>query len=90
MRTIIILQAIIILLGAYYLFTQSQEKVAVTPDEVPSAVVVPTVREGYTPPTENPPRTETTDASSSTSGIVGHSDVGMEYPVMDETLPEVR
>lgn len=89
MRTIIIIQAIIIILGAYYFYMQTQEKVAepVTATEQP--VVVPTVRESYTPPTENPPSTSEIDASTSASGVTGYSDVGMEYPIIDEGM-EVR
>ena len=89
MRAIIIIQAIIIILGAYYFYMQSQEKVVepVTTSEQP--VVAPTVREGYMPPTENPPSTSEIDASTSASGVTGHSDVGMEYPIMDEGM-EVR
>jgi len=86
MRTIIIIQAIIIVLGAYYLFMQSQKNAAVPDVVTPAEVVVPTVREGYTPPTENPPTTSTIDATTSQSGITGHSDVGMEYPIMDEGI----
>lgn len=89
MRIIIIIQALVILIGAYYIFAQSQENVDSPEMLTVPAMVVPTDRAGYTPPTEDPPVDETKSENNATSGITGHSDVGMEYPIMDETL-EVR
>jgi hypothetical protein len=88
MRTIIIIQTIIILAGAYYVYQLSQ------PKEMPAsptleATTTPAFLEGYTPPTENPPPFENVATTTQESDITGHSDVGMEYPIMDGEL-EVR
>lgn len=90
MRTIIIIQSLIILLGAYYVYTlRASTLVTPEPELVPVAEmkVAPAVIEGYIPPTENPPRDETeTDATT----VTGSSDVGMEFPIMDEGVPEAQ
>lgn len=88
MRIIIIIQTLIILAGAYYLYQQSQ------PAEMPTtptleATTTPALLEGYTPPTENPPPFDNVATTTVESDITGHSDVGMEYPIMDGEL-EVR
>lgn len=85
MKLIIIIQTLIIIAGAYYLYLLNNEKeVIVEPvTETSMPVVEPgTVREGYTPPTENPPA----DPATLNSGVTGNSDVGMEFPIPDEEL----
>ncbi len=89
MRIIIIIQTIIILAGAYYFYTQSQVP-AVAPE-----TIVPTLQPatstsnypGYEPPTGNPPGFE---AEATSSVDVSASDVGMEYPTMDEDVPQAQ
>ncbi len=85
MKVIILIQSIIILLGAYYMYTMSQrvEVVAEPPIVEMTPMKVPDTLEGYTPPTSNPPADETTVESGTT--IKGPNDAGMEYPVMDGT-----
>jgi hypothetical protein len=88
MRIIIIIQTLIILAGAYYLYSQSQQpEVEVSP--VLTATTTTPFLEGYTPPTENPPSFEDVATTSDMSDITGHNDVGMEYPIPDNEL-EVR
>ena len=83
MRAILLIQSIIILLGAYYIYTLSHvTKVELSP--VPVVQMVPTstpnkLREGYTPPTTQPPK-DTPVIQATTSSITGPSDAGMEYP----------
>lgn len=91
MRIIIIVQSIIILLGGYYLYTQSQLK-TVEPVTVPTLVPAAPADEhpGYEPPTENPPGYEAEVSATTTSPVTGPSDAGMEYPTMDTVPPEVR
>jgi hypothetical protein len=85
MKLIIIIQTLIIIAGGYYVYLLSNATEVVvepTPTEVTPVVAPGTVREGYTPPTENPP----IDPAQAGSAITGHSDVGMEYPIPDEDL----
>ena len=87
MKIIILIQSIIILVGAYYIYTLPQAKTVV--ESAPTVQIVPvdTVREGYVPPTTQPPRDESvTTETSASSNISGPSDVGMEYPIMDEGI----
>lgn len=88
MRTIIIIQTLIILAGAYYFYLQSQAT-PVPVEPTLEATTTPAFLEGYTAPTENPPAFENVATTSAESDITGHSDVGMEYPIMDEGI-EVR
>lgn len=85
MKLIIIIQTLIIIAGAYYVYLLSnKDEVIVEPvTETSVPVVEPgTPREGYTPPTENPPA----DPNELNSAVTGHSDVGMEFPIPDEEL----
>jgi len=85
MKLIIIIQTLIIIAGAYYVYLLSnKDEVIVEPvAETSMPVVEPgTPREGYTPPTENPPA----DPNELNSEVTGHSDVGMEFPIPDEEL----
>jgi hypothetical protein len=85
MKLIIIIQTLIIVAGAYYVYLLTHPK-EVTIESVPTttAPVVEegAVRENYTPPTENPPA----DPATLDSEVMGHSDVGMEFPVPDEDI----
>jgi hypothetical protein len=84
MKLIIIIQTLIIIAGGYYVYllTNKTEVVAepVPTIEMDVAPVAP--REGYVPPTENPPM----DPVEAKSEVTGHSDVGMEFPVPDEEI----
>lgn len=85
MKLIIIIQSLIIIAGAYYVYllTHSTEVIVEpTPTNTMPVVEPGTVREGYTPPTENPPA----DPAELNSEVTGHSDVGMEFPVPDEEI----
>lgn len=84
MRAIILIQAIIIVVGAYYIYTLSHAT-QVTESPVPVVEMVPTtttptvIRTGYTAPTTQPPvDTPTTNPTPST--VTGPNDAGMEYP----------
>ncbi len=83
MKTIIIIQTLIIIAGGYYVYLLNNPKteVVVEPsvNTMPAAPAPGTVREGYTPPTSNPP----IDPVTASSSVTGHSDVGMEYPTLD-------
>lgn len=85
MKLIIIIQTLIIIAGAYYVYLLSNATEVIV-EPVPE-VSMPVVekgepRDGYTPPTENPP----TDPATLNSEVTGHSDVGMEFPTPDEDL----
>ena len=86
MKAIILLQSIIILLGAYYIYTLSQAK---APADVTPMIhleqATTTEHPGYVPPTGPPPTDESLDVPSdaTTSTPTGPSDAGMEYPVPD-------
>jgi hypothetical protein len=85
MKLIIIIQTLIIIAGAYYLYVLNNDtEVIVEPvAETSMPVVEPgTARQGYTPPTENPPA----DPNELNSEVTGHSDVGMEFPIPDEEI----
>jgi hypothetical protein len=86
MKIIIIIQSLIILAGAYYIYTLSAPIVI---DE-PSPTITPAliIREGYTPPTANPPAV-TESTTTIETGVSGPSDAGMEYPILDSEV-EVR
>ena len=85
MRIIIIVQSLIILVGAYYIYTLSQ---AVPVETTPLPIRVESSpineREGYVPPTENPPGVDT--AMTATSSVSGPNDAGMEYPILDTEI----
>ena len=85
MKLIIIIQSLIIVAGAYYVYTlsHSQDVIAEPMPTDAAPLVMPGMpREGYTPPTENPPA----DPNELNSEVTGHSDVGMEFPVPDEEI----
>ncbi len=81
MKLIIIIQTLIIIAGGYYVYllTHSTEVIVEPVPTVKINIEPGTVREGYTPPTENPPADEAVQSSE----VTGHSDVGMEFPVPD-------
>lgn len=85
MKLIIIIQTLIIIAGGYYVYLLSNAtEVIVEPAPETSMPVIESgsARDGYTPPTENPPA----DPATLNSEVTGHSDVGMEYPVPDEVI----
>jgi hypothetical protein len=89
MRAIILIQAIIIVLGAYYIYTMSHA-VKVEQSPVPVVQMIPAtttneVHPGYVPPTTQPP-SDVPPATTSKSVIKGPNDAGMEYP----TNPDVN
>lgn len=87
MKVIILVQSIIIVLGAYYLYTL-REQVSEVPTNATLELmpVIPPNRDGYVPPTEQPP-VEVTEASASTTEMIGGpNDAGMEYPIQDAEL----
>ena len=85
MRTIIIIQTLIIIAGGFYIYTLSKEPKAEVKTEAPAIVTPPenikNLHPGYVPPTENPPAVEAT--ASGSKAFPGNSDAGMEYPIMD-------
>jgi len=91
MRTIILIQAIIIVLGAYYLYTLTHvTKVEQSPApvvEMVPASTTSTIHPGYVPPTTQPPKDDV--SSSATSTVKGATDVGgMEYPNPDSNYTD--
>jgi hypothetical protein len=87
MKFIIIIQSLIIIAGAYYVYLLSNNSVEETtietiPQELMPVGVPGEPREGYTPPTGNPPA----DPALLDSEVTGHSDVGMEFPIPDEDV----
>lgn len=88
MRVIILIQSIIIVLGAYYIYTLSHAtSVVQTPTprvEMMPATTTSDVHPGYTPPTTQPPKD--TPEGTTTKAIKGANDAGMEYP----TNPDIN
>ena len=85
MKLIIIIQTLIIIAGGYYVYLLSHPKetvVAPAPATTMPVVEPGTPREGYVPPTANPPA----DPTTLDSEVTGHSDVGMEFPTPDEDM----
>lgn len=83
MRIIIIIQSLIILVGAYYIFTLSQaDPVTSNPVLVTPPQATPN---NYVPPSSNPPVVESVPVTASSS-ISGPSDAGMEYPILDSEV----
>ena len=85
MKLIIIVQTLIIIAGAYYVYLLSNPtEVVVEPaPPTPAPYVEPgTPRPGFTPPTSNPP----IDPDIASSAVTGHNDVGMEFPTPDEEI----
>jgi len=86
MRKIIILQSIIILAGAYYIYTLQQDRLAEERETSSRAGQIDaTINKDDTaaPATTESPAAATTEAESS-SEIGGASDVGMEFPIPDD------
>jgi hypothetical protein len=84
MRAIILLQSIIIILGAYYIYTMTHA-VKVEESPVPVVDMVPTTEPtdthpGYVPPKANPPSDEPVSSTTLKSTVTGPNDAGMEYP----------
>lgn len=86
MKIIIIIQTLIIIAGGYYVYLLNNPKteVVVEPPKInmPTPPAIGAAREGYTPPTSNPP----VDPVTASSSVSGHSDVGMEYPTPDNEI----
>lgn len=85
MKLIIIIQTLIIIAGGYYVYLLNNPKEIISETPAPVLTIptdTPKIREGYTPPTSNPP----IDPADSSSTVTGHSDVGMEFPTPDEGL----
>jgi hypothetical protein len=91
MRIIIIIQTVIILLGAYYFYMQSPVQTVLTAPVVPTLQPATSTGKypGYEPPTGNPPGYEA-EVIASSSVNVSASDAGMEYPTMDEGTPQAQ
>lgn len=81
MRKIIILQSLLILAGAYYIYTLQQSSNSVTKPEQTQDQSADDVVE-TTEADEVAVATTTADVAT-TSGISGPSDVGMEFPIPD-------
>ncbi|MES2748950.1 MAG: hypothetical protein V4668_00095 [Patescibacteria group bacterium] len=86
MKLIIIIQSLIIVALGYYVYLISNPKTEVVVEPpvtpIPTAPAEGEPREGYTPPTSNPP----VDPLTASSSVTGHSDVGMEFPTPDEEM----
>lgn len=86
MRTIIIIQALIIILGGLYFYSLTKDSKTKVED-TGAVMVIPAentanVRPNYTPPTENPPEVEAS-STVKVNDTPAHSDAGMEFPTMD-------
>ncbi len=81
MKIILIIQAIIIVLGAYYIYTLRQ-----SPNE--SVVVEPVVTPEPLPETPQPsvPTSTPTEPVPVESEISGPNDAGMEWPIIEGEL----
>ena len=79
MRIILIIQFVIIALGAYYIYTLSNaEEVKV----VPAVAAIPVVE--TTKPVYREEVASTTEIKAdTTTSVSGGTDVGMEYPILD-------
>ncbi len=91
MKAIILLQSIIIVVGAYYIYTLSH---AVTAQPVAPVIdMVPTttpgvIHEGYVAPTSQPPK-DTAATTAKKIAPTGPNDSGMEYPTNpDSNYPD--
>ena len=86
MKIIIIIQTLIIIAGGYYVYLLNNPKTEVVVElpvkTIPPAPAPGAIREGYTPPTSNPP----IDPTKASSSVTGHSDVGMEFPTPDNEI----
>lgn len=85
MKLIIIIQTLIIIVGGYYIYLLSNPKeeiIVPVPEPSVPVGVSGTVREGYIPPTGNPPA----DPVIVDSEVTGQSGIEMEYPIPDEEI----
>jgi hypothetical protein len=80
MRTILIVQFLIIIAGAYYLYTLSATQTADVPEE---AVIVEVLPAPTTTPAANTVATTTTDTPAVRVDHNGPDDVGMEWPTLE-------
>lgn len=89
MRIIIVIQSIIIIVGAYYVYTLSKGIETPEDTDTDSEISIEVV-ETITPPSEEDVTTSETLASSSAElPVLGGNDAGMEYPTIDgEVFPQ--
>jgi hypothetical protein len=85
MRTILLVQTLIIIAGAYYVYTLTHPT-AVTPVEAPAPVV--RVEAPKVTPHDSTPQATTTGVTTTTTTTVktnigGPHDAGMEWPTLD-------
>lgn len=85
MRTIIIIQTLIIIAGGFYIYNLNKMPKTEVKTDSPSIVIpadkTKNIHSGYTPPTGNPP---SQTPATTTKGAPSHSDAGMEFPSLDE------
>jgi len=91
MRIILIIQTLIILAGAYYIFTLSQTSKL---EGSPNLITTPIIKDKIVPENETPEINGTIKddlPTSSSTGVKNNSanDYGMEYPIVDKD-PQVR
>lgn len=85
MRKIIILQSLLILAGAYYIYTLQQSATsAATEIEVIEISNQPNETVPAAATADDAVAATTTTEVQSTSDITGPSDVGMEFPIPDD------
>ena len=79
-----------ILAGGYYLYTFNQASKADLQTQTATTTRLENnnknLHPGYVPPTKNPPNVESSD-SIETKAVSGNSDVGMEFPTLDNATP---
>ncbi|MFN3188539.1 MAG: hypothetical protein ACK42D_03315 [Candidatus Paceibacteria bacterium] len=94
MRIVLIIQSLIILLGAYYVYTLTRTSSDSSNEEVSSSNIEVEVRREITPSVVNESDDEDNTAQMNGGGIIvteGHNDLGMEFPIPDdENELEVR
>jgi hypothetical protein len=92
MRTILIIQSLIILAGAYYIYTLAHS--TPTPVDEPAAELLPQTDVSPASVDREDETKETTDdetAPAIGTTITGPNDAGMEFPIPDdEMMLEVR
>ena len=79
MRLILIIQTIIIVAGAYYIYTLRQSDEIVTPSTASTTPLPPPV-----PVRAEPAPVEATSSTEVQTDISGPNDAGMEWPTLDE------
>jgi len=91
MRIVLIIQSLIILLGAYYVYTLTRTP-ASEDDENDSNITVEVRRESFDSDT-NKQESEVMPETNTNDGVIiqdGANDLGMEFPVPDDDTLEVR